>query len=156
MSLLARSLPIDAVRRLIGALAGLAHLAAAAAGAAPDRSRQNYIQHCAGCHQFDGSGSPDAGIPDLRAQVGYFLHSPRGRAFLVQVPGSANAPLSDAELARLLNWMIGAFSPAQAPTPIAPYSEDEVRTLRAQRPAAIVDQRREVVEELRRQGHPVQ
>jgi mono/diheme cytochrome c family protein len=122
---------------------------------AADRSRQNYIQYCAGCHQFDGSGSPDAGIPDMRAKVGQFLFSPRGRAFLVQVPGSANSPLSDGELAQLLNWIVKAFSQAQLPATFEPFNEDEVKRLRADRPAAIAELRREVVEELQRQGHAV-
>lgn len=126
-----------------------------AAVAAPDRSRQNYIQFCAGCHQLDGSGSPGVGIPDLRGQLGYFLNSPGGRAFLVQVPGSANSPLSNAELALLLNWMLKVFSPAQMPASFVPYSENEVENLRAQVPAAVDDLRREVTAELQRQGFPV-
>jgi mono/diheme cytochrome c family protein len=130
-------------------------LASAASVAAPDRSRQNYIQFCAGCHQLDGSGSPGVGIPDMRAQVGYFLHSPRGRAFLVQVPGSANSPLSDRELALLLNWIVQTFSKEQVPIPFQPYSEDEVSQLRSNRPAAIADLRREVVDEMQRQGRAV-
>ena len=126
-----------------------------AAVAAPDRSRQNYIQFCAGCHQIDGSGSPGVGIPDMRGQLGYFLNSPGGRAFLVQVPGSANSPLSNAELALLLNWMLKVFSPAQVPASFVPYSADEVSSLRAQVPAAVDDLRREVTAELQRQGFPV-
>lgn len=135
---------------LIGATLWLA-----AAAAAQDRSRQNYIQFCAGCHQFDGSGSPAAGIPDVRAQLGYYLSTPGGRAFLVQVPGSANSPLSDRELALLLNWMLKTFSPAQIPAPFEPYREDEVRSLRAQVPAAVADLRRQVTAELQRRGYPV-
>ncbi len=126
-----------------------------AAVAAPDRSRQNYIQFCAGCHQLDGSGSPGVGIPDMRAQLGYFLNSPGGRAFLVQVPGSANSPLSNAELALLLNWMLTTFSPAQIPASFVPYSESEVRQLRAQVPAAVDELRRQVTADLQRQGFPV-
>ncbi len=123
--------------------------------AAPDRSRQNFIQFCAGCHQLDGSGSPGVGIPDVRGQLGYFLNSQGGRAFLVQVPGSANSPLSDKELALLLNWMLTTFSPAQIPTPFEPYSEDEVRRLRAQVPAAIDALRRQVTVELQQHGYQV-
>jgi cytochrome c553 len=135
-------------------LAALA-LACACAASAQDRSRQNYIQFCAGCHQLDGRGSPGAGIPDLRDQVGYFLHSANGRAFLVQVPGSANAPLSDRELASLVNWIVRTFSAPQMPASFEPYSEDEVRRLRADRPAAIADFRRDVVQELQGLGYTV-
>ncbi len=123
--------------------------------AAPDRSRQNFIQFCAGCHQLDGSGSPGAGIPDVRGQLGYFLNSQGGRAFLVQVPGSANSPLSDGELALLLNWMLKTFSPAQIPAPFEPYGEDEVRRLRAQVPAAIDALRRQVTADLQQRGYQV-
>lgn len=128
---------------------------ASPANAAPDRSRQNYVQHCAGCHQLDGSGSPGAGIPDMRGQLGYYLNSPAGRAYLVQVPGAANSPLSNAELAQLLNWILKAFGAAQMPTSFAPYVEDEVSRLRAQIPAAVDDLRRQVTAELQRQGFAV-
>ncbi len=125
------------------------------AAAWPDRSRQNYIQFCAGCHQLDGSGSPGVGIPDVRGQLGYFLNSQGGRAFLVQVPGSANSPLSDAELALLLNWMLRTFSPAQVPASFEAYSEGEVKKLRAQVPAAVDDLRRQVTLDLQQRGFPV-
>jgi hypothetical protein len=71
----------------------------------------------------------------------------------VQVPGSANSPLSDGELALLLNWIVKAFSQAQVPAASEPFSEDEVKKMRADRPAAIADLRREVIQELQRQGH---
>lgn len=142
--------------RRMGLFLGAVSMAlSTAAMAAPDRSRQNYIQFCAGCHQLDGSGSPAVGIPDMRSQLGYFLNSRGGRAFLVQVPGSANSPLSDTELALLLNWMLKAFSPEQIPAPFEPYGEEEVRSLRAQVPAAVDDLRRRVTLELQRQGLPV-
>ena len=140
--------------RLLQSIAVIA-LASACTASAQDRSRQNYIQFCAGCHQLDGRGSPDAGIPDMREQVGYFLHSDGGRAFLVQVPGSANSPLSDRELALLVNWIVKTFSAAQIPASFEPYSEEEVKRLRAARPAAIVDFRRDVVQELQRLGYAV-
>jgi mono/diheme cytochrome c family protein len=148
------------LRRVRSTCAPLALAACVLAGlngvaGAQDRSRQNYIRYCAGCHQLDGSGSPSAGIPDMREQVGYFLHSENGRAFLVQVPGSANSPLSDRELALLVNWIVQTFSAAQMPAATAPYTEDEVRRLRADRPAAIADFRRDVVAELQRLGYAV-
>jgi cytochrome c553 len=133
----------------------VATLALPAAHAA-DHSRLYYVQYCAGCHALDGSGSPQSGIPDFRGQVGAYLHSPRGRAFLVQVPGSANSPLSDRDLALLLNWLLPQFSRAQMPSDAAPYTEDEVRALRAARPAAIADIRRSVFEELQRAGHRIE
>lgn len=134
--------------------AALFSVLAASAGAA-DYSRQYYVQYCAGCHAIDGSGSPGAGIPDFRGHVGTYLYSVRGRAFLVQVPGSANAPLSDRDLAALLNWLVPQFSRAQMPENAAPYTEEEVRMFRATRPAAVADLRRSVIDELRHAGHRI-
>ena len=67
--------------------------------------------NCQGCHLADGTGKKNG----QRAQYerrGYtnFWAVPGGREFLVQVPGSANAPLNDAELAELLNWMLESLS----------------------------------------------
>jgi mono/diheme cytochrome c family protein len=90
----------------------------------------NYMLHCQGCHRPDGSGLPGE-VPDLRGQVARFLGAPGGRAFLARVPGVANAPLSDADLAALLDWLLVRFDPAHLPADFAPYGADEVRELRA-------------------------
>lgn len=62
--------------------------------------------------------------------VGYFLGVPGGREFLVQVPGSANAALNDAQLAELLNWMLPTLSAEQIPADFVPYNTSEVGELR--------------------------
>jgi mono/diheme cytochrome c family protein len=91
-------------------------LALAAAGAAPalavDGPELDYMLHCQGCHLPDGSGSPGA-VPTLRG-VGRFLATSRGREYLIRVPGSAQSPLSDAELAALLDWIVARFDPETA------------------------------------------
>jgi mono/diheme cytochrome c family protein len=115
--------------------AALALGAAALLGAAPvpDSGRSpeiNYMLHCQGCHRPDGSGLPGE-VPDLRGQVARFLATPGGRAFLVQVPGAANAPLSNADLAALLDWLLRRFDPAHVPADLAPYTAEEVGALRA-------------------------
>jgi hypothetical protein len=51
--------------------------------------------------------------------------SAAGRRFLVQVPGSSQSRLSDAELADVLNWMIGNLSVAK-PVRFAPFTPAEV------------------------------
>ena len=61
--------------------------------------RINYLLHCAGCHLADGAGKPDRGIPDMRGQIGHYLRTPDGRAYLAQVPGVANSALSNREIA---------------------------------------------------------
>ena len=110
------------------AFSGAAHVAHA--GAAEDvRARQNYILNCQGCHLADGSGFPDK-IPNLKGFVGNFLQVPGGREFIVQVPGVANAPLTDEELADVMNWLLINFSAGQLPDDYQPYTAAEVTRLR--------------------------
>jgi mono/diheme cytochrome c family protein len=118
--------------------------------AAPDAHRSpetNYMLHCQGCHRPDGSGLPGA-VPDLRGHVAVFLGSPLGRAFLVRVPGSANAPLSDGDLAALLAWIMNRFDPAHVPADFAPYTAAEVSTLRAQKFSKVQDARAAILAEI--------
>jgi hypothetical protein len=70
--------------------------------------------------------------------VGKFLRVPGGREFLVQVPGVAQAPLDDAALAGVLNWMLARFGKGDAPADFAPYTAAEVGRLR-QRPLTDVE-----------------
>ena len=114
---------------------------AAGAGERGERlARQNYMLNCQGCHLPDGSGSP-GNVPKLNDFVGYFLHVPGGREFIAQVPGAANAPISNEELAGVMNWMLLNFSAKELPTPFKPYSADEIGELR-KAPLVEVDQRR--------------
>jgi cytochrome c553 len=83
-------------------LAALALLAGSAWAGSP---QVDYALHCMGCHLDDGRETPGR-IPALAGSMGRFLALPEGRAFLVRVPGSAQAPLDDAALAALLNWML--------------------------------------------------
>jgi hypothetical protein len=55
-----------------------------------------------------------------------------GRRYLVQVPGSAQSTLDNAELAELLNWMIRSLSVVKVPGNLAPFTEAEVREYRVQ------------------------
>jgi hypothetical protein len=96
----------NAGRRLFGSLL-LALMASTAAAGDP---RFNYLLYCAGCHLADGSGAPPD-VPDLRPNLGTFLESEAGRAYLVRVPGAAQVPIDDEALSELLNWMIPRFRP---------------------------------------------
>jgi hypothetical protein len=105
---------------LAALLAGLP--AIAAAGPAPVH---DYVLHCAGCHKLDGSGS--ARVPAL-ADVGRLLERPGGRAYLLSVPGVAQAPLDDTRLAALMSWVIGHFG-GKPPAP--PFTAAEAGRRRA-------------------------
>ncbi len=107
--------------------------ALALAGANPasaETPQIHYMLQCQGCHRADGSGSPGA-VPSLTGYRGRFLTVPGGREYLVRVPGSAQSPLSDADLARVLNWMIRAFGPPAIAADFEPFRTEEVERLRA-------------------------
>jgi hypothetical protein len=109
----------------------LALLAAGDAGAQPiSGARLDYVLQCMGCHLEDGSGAPGR-VPSL-AGVGRFLRVRGGREYLVRVPGVAHAPLDDAALAALLDWLIARFDPAAAAAPgFVRFTAAEVARLRA-------------------------
>ena len=141
---------------LCGLLVVLAALFAAVSSAASDLGRQYYLLNCAGCHQFDGTGSAAHEIPKMRGVVGHFLRLPEGRAFLVQVPGTSNSALSDAQIAVLLNWMLPHFSGEQIPPDFVPYTADEVTRLRNQRLEDVAAARAAIVRRLASMGYRVE
>lgn len=91
----------------------------------------NYALQCMGCHTPDGSGVADR-VPSVRDTLVPFAGTAEGRKFLVQVPGSSQSTLSDAELAELLNWMIRNLSATPPPSSFAPFTEREVAEYRTQ------------------------
>ena len=93
------------------------------------RNRLAWMLQCQGCHRVDGAGTGDA-VPALADQVARFLHVEGGREFLVRVPGVANAPLGDADLSALVNWMLAEFDPDHLPESFTPYAPAEVAALR--------------------------
>lgn len=135
--------------------AGAACIAVAVPASAGSRERTQYLLHCSGCHQQDGSGSPENAIPSMKDRVGHFLRLPEGRAFLVQVPGTSQAALGDGDIADLLNWMVTALSRNEVPPDFAPYTRDEVGRLRARPLNDAAGTRREIANRLRRMGFNV-
>lgn len=85
----------------------------------------DYILNCSGCHRMDGRGSRT--VPSLLAMT-ELLGKPGVRAYWAQVPGVAQAPLTDARLAALLNWLVKRFT-GQSPNPA--YTDNEVKRLRS-------------------------
>lgn len=110
---------------LTGAVALLAALPYPVAGTEEALPRFDYVLNCGGCHRLDGSGSSAA--PALTS-LGDLLRTEGGRAYLVRVPGVAQAPLSDDRLAALLNWALRELSGVHG---FAEYSAGEVKRLRA-------------------------
>ena len=99
-------------------------------------ARSNYMIHCQGCHLADGTGhEPD--VPSLA-----------GRRYLAQVPGASQAPISDRELAAVLNWVLATFSAGALPADFSGYTEGEVARYRHDRPLDIMAVRRTLLDAL--------
>lgn len=103
-----------------------------------------YRMECQGCHLSDGGGGLDS-IPALTNHVARFLDVPGGREYLLQVPGVALSPLSDQELADVLNWMLQTFGPPGPVSRNAPYTVEEIARWRKQPLADVAKRRAELV-----------
>jgi len=102
--------------------------------------RVNYQLQCMGCHHGDGAGE-NGRVPDMRGTVVPFSALPEGRDYILRVPGVAQAPLSDGEVAVLLNWIARNLSTVPVPADFRDYTEGEVAAARHQ-PLTGVKQRR--------------
>ncbi len=85
-----------------------------------------FVLHCSGCHRLDGRGVPGV-APDLR-KIGALLDLDGGRDYLGRVPGVAQAPVDDDDLAALLNWVLTTIAHTP-PNPL--YTGGEIARLRA-------------------------
>jgi mono/diheme cytochrome c family protein len=92
--------------------------------------RGDYLMHCAGCHLVDASGLPPD-VPSLAGPLGRIVSSPAGRDYVARVPGAAQAPLSDDELAAVLNWLLVEFNGATLPADFRPLRAAEVARSRS-------------------------
>ena len=89
------------------------------------KAKFNYLLHCRGCHLPDGRGTPPE-VPTLINELGKIVQVPRGRDYLVRVPGSAQAPLDDQELAEVINWILVNFNQETLPDNFTPLKAKEV------------------------------
>jgi mono/diheme cytochrome c family protein len=109
--------------RLIFATLGF--LLVAPPAGADSYEEHDYILNCSGCHRIDGTGSRT--VPSLLAMP-ELSGKPGAREYWVRVPGAAQAPLSDARLAGLMNWLVRRFT-GERPEPA--YTTEEVGRLRS-------------------------
>jgi len=108
-----------------------------------------YALNCQGCHRADGAGTPNS-VPPLAGSVARFLGVAGGREYLVQVPGVAQAPLDDATLAAVLNWMLERFDKSHVPPDFVPYAPDEIGRLRTKPLTDVEGLRRRLLVEIER------
>jgi len=92
--------------------------------------RSDYLLHCGGCHRPDGRGLPPT-VPSLVGPLGAIAASPAGRDYIARVPGAAQAPLSDEQLAAVLNWVLSEFNRDSLPSSFRPLEGSEVGASRA-------------------------
>ena len=111
--------------------AAVTALLAAGRTAGAFEPRINYQLQCMGCHHGDGKGEPGR-VPSVRETLVPFSSMSDGRDFVMRVPGVAQSPLGDAELAALLNWMVHNLSDVPVPEAFVEYSAAEVGRVRHQ------------------------
>jgi len=91
--------------------------------------RADFLLHCGGCHLADGSGSPPD-VPSLRGELAWIARLPEGRDYLARVPGASQSPLSDGELAAVINWILVEFNGAALGEDFVPFAASEVSKAR--------------------------
>jgi hypothetical protein len=123
----------------------LALLSSAVSAAEDDPPAFAYLLHCAGCHLEDGSGDPPI-VPDLRNDLGLLLGNAKGRSYMLRVPGVADSPVAESQMAALMNWLIARLYPER--TDFKPFTVEEVAAARADRLADPLRHRRELFAEL--------
>jgi mono/diheme cytochrome c family protein len=97
----------------------------------PADPRADYLLHCAGCHLTNAAGVPPS-VPSLVNTLGRIVTTPEGRDYVVRVPGASQTPLSDAQLAAVMNWVLQTFNKDTLPEDFKPLSAREVGTSRSQ------------------------
>lgn len=129
--------------RRLRAVVAFALALGAPTGASAYQPRVNYQLQCMGCHHADGAGE-DGRVPSVRRSLVPFSALAAGRDFVMRVPGVAQAPLSDAEIAALLNWMARNLSDVPVPAGFVDYTAEEVAGAR-HRPLASVREARNLL-----------
>ena len=99
------------------------------ASADASRAHQNYLIHCMGCHGEAGLGR-EGKVPSFKQTLAKISASPRGRDYVLRIPGVTQTTLNDAETAEVLNWVLAEFSTAEATQRIAPFTAAEVAQAR--------------------------
>lgn len=102
----------------------------AGVGIATADPRSDYLMHCAGCHLANAAGVPPY-VPSLAGPLGPIVSSAEGRDYVARVPGAAQTPLTDEELAAVLNWVLLEFNRDTLPAGFRPLRGPDVAKSRA-------------------------
>jgi hypothetical protein len=110
------------------------------AGASP---QSDFLLHCGGCHLPDGRGVPPD-VPSLAGPLGRIAGSPEGRDYMARVPGASQSPLTDEQLAAVLNWVLTEFNAETLAVDFEPLTGDQVGQSRSRVLADPLKRRREL------------
>ena len=77
--------------------------------------------------------------------MGSLVATPEGREYIARVPEVAQSPLDDADLARLLNWVLQEFNADTLPARFRPLEGAEVGAARARILADPIRERESIV-----------
>lgn len=130
-----------------------------------------FAKRCAVCHHLNGQGVPGV-YPPINETLGHFMATESGRKYLGEVLafGLAGAttvggqryvgqmklapPLSDQEIADVLNYILTTFNGTSLPADAATFSADEIAALRAtpKAPTEMAKTRQPIVAELEQMG----
>jgi hypothetical protein len=124
-------------------------LTLAAASTSAYVPRVNYQLQCMGCHHANAEGE-NGRVPDMRGTLVPFSAWPEGRDYILRVPGVAQAPLDDAAIADLLNWMARNLSSVPLPEDFRYYTTAEVAAARHRPMPAVQSRRAELLARLGR------
>ena len=91
--------------------------------------RINYLLYCSGCHLVNGEGKPP-NVPTLREELGNMVNVEEMRSYLLRIPGASQAPINDAELAEVINWVLQEFNANTLPSGFEKYTGEEVSEAR--------------------------
>jgi hypothetical protein len=138
----------------LAALAGWSIGIALAASAMAQSPAELYTLNCWGCHLPHAEGIPGT-VPRLAHSMGSFLRVPEGRVYLTRVPGVANSPLNDQQIADVLNWMLETFSKDELPQDFKPFTAGEIRKYRLRPIVKVKEARRALVKKLDTMGYKV-
>lgn len=130
-------------------LLAFGNMAPAAESGQPFSTAQSvYLEYCGGCHGLQGVSAPHL-VPSLRGQVGRFLCTEKGRAYVVRLPSLARSPFDDELLAQLVNFVVFDLGGGDAGR-YKRYTPAEVAALRRRSlfDANLTQYRGEVVREL--------
>ena len=89
----------------------------------------DYLLYCRGCHLHTGDAVPAANVPSLHDLVP-LLATQAGRDYLVRVPGVAQTPMTDEQVAEVLNWVLRNFNADTLPKDFRPFTAEEVAAAR--------------------------